>query len=345
MTAPLSRRASSVLLLVGIVLLALFATIWMAASTRAQEAHTAGRHARGDLAIQPGVRRELHLAAARSSGARQVAPTRHTPAVCQGGLGAAQLHPRGRLPHFLSLGYDDPLSPYQAIRYLAQEIVAGRFERLGCASNESVSTRQARRARRRADVRRARCPYRGVRTQARRSRCAPWSRRDLASCRGRRHRRARRPVLVEARRLLRRSAAAAVRRRRLWWVLSVRTRRGGIDRMAHGGRAVSAVGGASATRRGHAARASGHWRKRMTQMATRDEASIIRTGVSRRRPGRSSRPRSASSTLPARLRQRRPEQIHQAIRVPATEQSTDPVVRRRMPRSSFATFTACRSPI
>jgi hypothetical protein len=38
MTAPLSRRATWVLLLVGIVLLALFATIWMAAPARAEEA-------------------------------------------------------------------------------------------------------------------------------------------------------------------------------------------------------------------------------------------------------------------------------------------------------------------
>ena len=51
----------------------------------------------------------------------------------QGELGAVQLHPRGRLLHFFSLGYDDPFSPYQAVRYLAQEISFGRAAAWSCA--------------------------------------------------------------------------------------------------------------------------------------------------------------------------------------------------------------------
>jgi hypothetical protein len=51
----------------------------------------------------------------------------------QGELGAVQLHPRGRLSHFLSIGYDDPFDPYQSIRYLAQEISFGRASAWSCA--------------------------------------------------------------------------------------------------------------------------------------------------------------------------------------------------------------------
>jgi hypothetical protein len=51
----------------------------------------------------------------------------------QGELGPVQLHPRGRLQHFLSLGYTDPYSPYQAVRYLAQEISFGRASAWSCA--------------------------------------------------------------------------------------------------------------------------------------------------------------------------------------------------------------------
>lgn len=51
----------------------------------------------------------------------------------QGELGAAQLHPRGRLRHFLALGYLDPFSPWQSVRYLAQEIRFGRASAWSCA--------------------------------------------------------------------------------------------------------------------------------------------------------------------------------------------------------------------
>lgn len=51
----------------------------------------------------------------------------------QGELGPVQLHPRGRLLHFYSIGYDDPFSPYQSVRYLAQEISFGRASAWTCA--------------------------------------------------------------------------------------------------------------------------------------------------------------------------------------------------------------------
>jgi hypothetical protein len=132
MTAPLSRRASWVLLLVGIVLLALFATIWMAAPARAQEAYTADDtlEAIWQYSLEFDVSYTWLRAIVRCETGGTYSPYARGR---QGELGAAQLHPRGRLPHFLSLGYDDPLSPYQAIRYLAQEIVAGRSSAWSCA--------------------------------------------------------------------------------------------------------------------------------------------------------------------------------------------------------------------
>jgi hypothetical protein len=42
-----------------------------------------------------------------------------------GEQGAAQLHPRGKLPEFYAAGYTDPWSPYQAVEYLDAEIAAG----------------------------------------------------------------------------------------------------------------------------------------------------------------------------------------------------------------------------
>lgn len=51
----------------------------------------------------------------------------------QGELGAAQLHPRGLLPTFYSWGYLDPFSPYQSVRFLAQEVSFGRARLWSCA--------------------------------------------------------------------------------------------------------------------------------------------------------------------------------------------------------------------
>jgi hypothetical protein len=51
----------------------------------------------------------------------------------QGELGAAQLHPRGLLPKFYAVGYLDPFSPYQAIRFMAQEFKAGRSGAWTCS--------------------------------------------------------------------------------------------------------------------------------------------------------------------------------------------------------------------
>jgi len=44
----------------------------------------------------------------------------------QGELGVAQLHPRGELTTFYSLGYDDPFSPYQAMHCLDWALAHGR---------------------------------------------------------------------------------------------------------------------------------------------------------------------------------------------------------------------------
>jgi hypothetical protein len=51
----------------------------------------------------------------------------------QGELGAAQLHPRGELVRFYAWGYLDPYSPYQAIRFAAQEYGYGRAWQWSCA--------------------------------------------------------------------------------------------------------------------------------------------------------------------------------------------------------------------
>lgn len=51
----------------------------------------------------------------------------------QGELGAAQLHPRGLLPTFYAWGYADPFSPYQSVRFLAQEITYGHLRAWSCA--------------------------------------------------------------------------------------------------------------------------------------------------------------------------------------------------------------------
>jgi len=51
----------------------------------------------------------------------------------QGERGAAQLHPRGELIRFYAWGYDDPYSPYQSVRFLAQRITQGGARAWSCA--------------------------------------------------------------------------------------------------------------------------------------------------------------------------------------------------------------------
>lgn len=51
----------------------------------------------------------------------------------RGELGAAQLAPWGELRRFRDWGYLDPFSPYQAIRFMAQEFKAGRSEAWTCS--------------------------------------------------------------------------------------------------------------------------------------------------------------------------------------------------------------------
>jgi hypothetical protein len=50
-----------------------------------------------------------------------------------GELGAAQLHPRGELRTFLAWGYSDPFSPYQAVRFMAQEFNFGKSGAWSCS--------------------------------------------------------------------------------------------------------------------------------------------------------------------------------------------------------------------
>jgi soluble lytic murein transglycosylase-like protein len=50
----------------------------------------------------------------------------------QGERGAAQLHPRGKLPQFYQLGYDDPYDPYQAVRFMAYRFAAGQAGAWSC---------------------------------------------------------------------------------------------------------------------------------------------------------------------------------------------------------------------
>jgi soluble lytic murein transglycosylase-like protein len=50
----------------------------------------------------------------------------------QGELGAVQLHPRGELLRFYAWGYDDPFSPYQSVRFLAQRINQGGARAWSC---------------------------------------------------------------------------------------------------------------------------------------------------------------------------------------------------------------------
>lgn len=51
----------------------------------------------------------------------------------QGELGAAQLHPRGELRRFRAWGYDDPFSPYQSVRFMAQRFTMGGARAWSCA--------------------------------------------------------------------------------------------------------------------------------------------------------------------------------------------------------------------
>jgi hypothetical protein len=51
----------------------------------------------------------------------------------QGELGAVQLHPRGELLRFYAWGYDDPFSPWQSVRFLAQRLSMGGARAWACA--------------------------------------------------------------------------------------------------------------------------------------------------------------------------------------------------------------------
>jgi soluble lytic murein transglycosylase-like protein len=50
-----------------------------------------------------------------------------------GELGAAQLAPWGELRRFYAWGYDQPFSPYQSVRFLAQRLSMGGARAWSCA--------------------------------------------------------------------------------------------------------------------------------------------------------------------------------------------------------------------
>ena len=51
----------------------------------------------------------------------------------QGEVGVAQLLARGELPRFYRYGYDNPISPYQAVAFLAQRLNEGGARAWTCA--------------------------------------------------------------------------------------------------------------------------------------------------------------------------------------------------------------------
>jgi hypothetical protein len=51
----------------------------------------------------------------------------------QGELGAVQLHPHGELLRFYAWQYNDPFSPWQAVRFLAQRLKQGGARAWTCA--------------------------------------------------------------------------------------------------------------------------------------------------------------------------------------------------------------------
>lgn len=51
----------------------------------------------------------------------------------QGELGPVQLHPRGLLPLFYAVGYDDPFNPSESVRFLAQATMWGYASAWSCA--------------------------------------------------------------------------------------------------------------------------------------------------------------------------------------------------------------------
>jgi hypothetical protein len=130
MTAPLSRRETLMLaLLCGLLLLG-FVLIFLAAPARAQQSYTSEDtlNAIAEASAEIGVDYDWLYRVVRCED-----PTFDPYAVGrQGELGPAQLHPRGLLPKFYALGYLDPHSPYQALRFMAQEFSYGRSYAWSC---------------------------------------------------------------------------------------------------------------------------------------------------------------------------------------------------------------------
>ena len=132
MTSPLSRREWWALTFVACALLIAFTLIWLAAPARAQEtSYTADDTlaAIWQYSFEQGVSyASLYRIVKCESGGdfNPYAVGR------QGELGAVQLHPRGELLRFYAWGYDDPFSPYQSVRFLAQRINQGGARAWSC---------------------------------------------------------------------------------------------------------------------------------------------------------------------------------------------------------------------
>jgi hypothetical protein len=129
----LTRREVWSLTFVACALLIAFTLIWLAAPARAQEAPytpedtlAAIDQASDEIGVPAAVL--YHIVRCETGG-------RFDPYSVgrQGELGAAQLHPRGLLPTFYAWGYDDPFSPWQSVRFLAQQITYGRASQWSCA--------------------------------------------------------------------------------------------------------------------------------------------------------------------------------------------------------------------
>jgi hypothetical protein len=132
MTAPLSRRETLMLALLCGLLLVGFVLIFLAAPARAQEGYTADDTlaAIEQYADEQGVSYRWLLSIVRCETGGTFDPYS---VGRQGERGAVQLHPRGELIRFYAWGYDDPYSPYQSVRFLAQRLSMGGARAWSCA--------------------------------------------------------------------------------------------------------------------------------------------------------------------------------------------------------------------
>lgn len=133
MSSPLSRREGWALMFIGCALLIAFTLIWLATPAHAEERLWTTDDvfaAIDEAAVEMGVSYAWLYATVRCETGWTWNPYVRGR---QGELGPAQLHPRGELLRFFALGYDDPFSPYQSIRFMAQRFAAGGWRAWSCA--------------------------------------------------------------------------------------------------------------------------------------------------------------------------------------------------------------------